>query len=380
MFRGVYIAAAVGCGLLARPAAASTVTFTGYVTDNLCFDKCQVAFNGQPGSGCDKCALDKTNVITNPEDHTVHCIRDVKACIDSGYSLLQNAGTAAAPDFQIRLKLDDAGNSEVFKLIETTQLHAGLSVVATGTDNGDGVLRGATFTQCNPNTTDCSTGTCVGCISTATTDDLQTPINPTMVLIHGAFMLLAWALFAPMAWLIKRHAGTVPFLRLTRKVKPFGKPFPLAFLLHGGLNTSAVVCTIIGGAIAAAEFDRRALFGHGALGLVVIITAIWQPFPAFFCRPVHGHPKRLLFNRVHRTGGVICLVGGGINVILGTFNYSTLWDPCIAPIFSGLAFSLIGVFIALAIGLEVKSLIGGGGDGGHGHGSVQTKSTKSAQL
>ena len=58
----------------------------------------------------------------------------------------------------------------------------------------------------------------------------------------------------------------------------------------------------------------------------------------------------------------------------------TLWDPCIAPIFSGLAFSLIGVFIALAIGLEVKSLIGGGGDGGHGHGSVQTKSTKSAQL
>ena len=38
MFRGVYIAAAVGCGLLARPAAASTVTFTGYVTDNLCFD------------------------------------------------------------------------------------------------------------------------------------------------------------------------------------------------------------------------------------------------------------------------------------------------------------------------------------------------------
>ena len=44
----------------------------------------------------------------------------------------------------------------------------------------------------------------------------------------------------------------------------------------------------------------------------------------------------------------------------------TLWDPCIAPIFSTLAFALIGVFIVLAISLEAKARHGGGGGGGHG--------------
>ena len=31
----------------------------------------------------------------------VHCIRDVQVCIDSGYGLMAQVGTAANPDYQV---------------------------------------------------------------------------------------------------------------------------------------------------------------------------------------------------------------------------------------------------------------------------------------
>lgn len=339
--------AAVGC------TEAVQVTYSGFVVDNLCFDKCQVSF-----PGCENCALDGTNVITQPEEHTVHCIRDVQACVDSGYALMQNAGDPLNPNYKIRYSFDGISNQRVVELINDSPLLNGFAVTAVGEDTGDGVLRNANFVACNTSATDCTSGICESgnCISLALTDSLQTSVSPNLVLLHGAFMICAWAFFAPVAWLIKRHVKTLPSLNLGRKVAGF----PLAFLLHGGLMLSAVICTIIGVSIAFADFDWRSIGAHGPIGIIVFILAIWQPLPAILCRPSHESPRRIWFNRVHRTGGALALLLGALNVILGTMNYRTLWDNCIAPIFMGIAFALIGILALSAIILEYMSRKGEG--------------------
>ena len=116
---------------------------------------------------------------------------------------------------------------------------------------------------------------------------------------------------------------------------------------------AAVVFTIVGVAIALLKFDRRALFGHYPLGLVVFAIVCFQPLPALICRPEHGQPRRKYFNWVHWLGGGLALGLGAVNVILGTLNYSTLWDNCVAPSFIFLAAAGIGFVVVLGIVLEV---------------------------
>eukprot|EP00657_Telonema_sp_P-1_P002686 TRINITY_DN16207_c0_g1_i1.p1 TRINITY_DN16207_c0_g1~~TRINITY_DN16207_c0_g1_i1.p1 ORF type:complete len:162 (+),score=51.16 TRINITY_DN16207_c0_g1_i1:1-486(+) len=118
------------------------------------------------------------------------------------------------------------------------------------------------------------------------------------------------------------------------------------------MMSTAVVFTITGVSIALAGFDHRALYGHGIIGVVVFIAALVQPLPALFCRPDHGQPKRKYFNRVHWSFGSLALVLGAVNVLLGTFNYMTLWDNCTAPVFIGCAAAGIGGVVVLGVVLE----------------------------
>ena len=51
--------------------------FTGVVADRLCVDK------------PDHIGVDGTNMLTSADQHTVHCLVDIAACVASGYCLMQ---------------------------------------------------------------------------------------------------------------------------------------------------------------------------------------------------------------------------------------------------------------------------------------------------
>merc|ERR1719191_2512415 len=57
----------------------TNVTYTGYVTDNLCWNK-----HGHV-------AIDGTNMAKEPEKHMLYCLR-LDACRNSGYSMMENTG------------------------------------------------------------------------------------------------------------------------------------------------------------------------------------------------------------------------------------------------------------------------------------------------
>ena len=115
-------------------AAAGTVTHTGYLVDLYCWDK------------PNHMAIDGANLGTEPEQHTVHCLRDVQRCIDGGYALLEKK--AGATSYSLKYKLDATGNANILKLIKTTKSIANFQVTATGTASADGLtLNGATFVE-----------------------------------------------------------------------------------------------------------------------------------------------------------------------------------------------------------------------------------------
>jgi len=97
------------------------VTYTGYLADNYCLE--------MPGG----IAIDGANLITSPGDHLVHCLRDVRECIESGYSLLENRGSAASPRYEIKYKLDQASNDKALDMIKDSELVDNYLVTVTGT-------------------------------------------------------------------------------------------------------------------------------------------------------------------------------------------------------------------------------------------------------
>jgi hypothetical protein len=165
-------------------------------------------------------------------------------------------------------------------------------------------------------------------------------------------MLIAWAFLAPTAWLIKRHQDGVNYLT-GGTVKIFG--YPLPFLLHGSFMLTAVFLTIVGGSIALITFPRRAMSGHLPIGYTVIAVAIFQPFPALFCRPEHDSPRRKYFNWVHKAGGATALILGPINVFLGCLNYRFLWDNCGVAQWYTLASIGVGLAVLAALFAECGS-------------------------
>jgi hypothetical protein len=69
--RAVLCVASLAAACSWQPVLAATVTYSGYVVDELCFDKCVA------DTGCDECALDKTNVLLRPQTHTVRDILSI---------------------------------------------------------------------------------------------------------------------------------------------------------------------------------------------------------------------------------------------------------------------------------------------------------------
>ncbi len=85
-------------------AASKTAVYNGYLSDTLCYtNKDSIAFDG-------------ANMKTNPEKHTVVCLKN-KSCAASGYGLLikNDSGTY---DFT---KFDNNGNKQIKALLKSTK-------------------------------------------------------------------------------------------------------------------------------------------------------------------------------------------------------------------------------------------------------------------
>mmetsp|Transcript_41574 Transcript_41574/g.75347 ORF Transcript_41574/g.75347 Transcript_41574/m.75347 type:complete len:367 (+) Transcript_41574:56-1156(+) len=351
-----------------RLVSGNLVSYSGYIIDYLCYDKCETA-----SSSCDKCALDRTDVIRSPKDHLVHCIRDVSVCIDSKYYLAENIGTTDSPDYRPRFEMDAAGNAYALDVIKASQRNRGLLVTAVGVDQGGGRLQVANMTECFGSSCD---GICLGCASDSGRPSHTSPVSRGLVHLHGACMLLAWAFIAPLAAVIKRHQFRLPFGLAEVRVRKF----PLGFVLHGAMMLTAVVLTLIGGIVALGAFERRAVAAHFPIGVAVILLAFWQPLPAIFCRPEHDSPRRKYFNWIHGGGGRLCIFCGVLNVFLGCYNFQTLWDNCTA--LGWWIPAAFGVFTSLVLAIVMECVARKGGPAKHEprHDPVQVIGSKSAEA
>jgi len=112
------------CLLLCLTSFALSETITGYLVDNFCWEM------------EDHIAIDGANLETNPGEHSVHCLKDIKSCVDSGYAIIVNEGTTANPSYERKYKLDSAGNTRALNLLRTTTAMNEYMVTATGSVSG----------------------------------------------------------------------------------------------------------------------------------------------------------------------------------------------------------------------------------------------------
>jgi len=108
------------------------VAVSGFLVDNYCWNK------------PNHLAIDGAKLGTAPQDHTVHCLRDVQECIDSGYAILEKP--AGASEYQVKYKLDAVGNANALKVIKATKSVKDFFVTAYGVP-ADGVLTDATIVE-----------------------------------------------------------------------------------------------------------------------------------------------------------------------------------------------------------------------------------------
>mmetsp|Transcript_25393 Transcript_25393/g.59084 ORF Transcript_25393/g.59084 Transcript_25393/m.59084 type:complete len:198 (+) Transcript_25393:102-695(+) len=128
-------------------ATGGQVVYSGYVVDNLCYNRVEGGGRG----------LDGSDVINAPADHTVHCLRDIADCYNSGFYV---AVRCADGSYRKRFTLEHPNtHSSVFSLISSTNTVAGLKITVTGTNAGGGSIQNGVATECTGN--DCD-GACTG--------------------------------------------------------------------------------------------------------------------------------------------------------------------------------------------------------------------------
>mmetsp|Transcript_13917 Transcript_13917/g.25659 ORF Transcript_13917/g.25659 Transcript_13917/m.25659 type:complete len:276 (+) Transcript_13917:92-919(+) len=111
------------------------VTYSGYVIDNLCYDR---VIDGIP-------ALDLSDILFRPQDHKVYCMRDVARCINSGFYLAYRCPDGS---YRPRFQLDETvSHGNTLSLIQSTSTSVGLAITVTG-DASSGSIHGGTVVEC----------------------------------------------------------------------------------------------------------------------------------------------------------------------------------------------------------------------------------------
>ena len=263
--------------------------------------------------------------LTNPDEHSVHCLVDIPICYDGGFELLVDP---EAPDTTHcrAYTLDTTGRDMVLaharaigdcdtcgdqgmqekgyratisgKLYDETS-KTPLLYVSSVDNSTVGCPGGATVP--NPEQLDCTSG----------------KYQPWIV-THGTLMMMSWGLLLPSGVIIARFA---------KHKKPDG----IWFKIHRAFQIFGLVLALIGWIIALVQFDvfsagikDNVSYIHGLVGCIVMSLGLLQPLNAFI-RP-HAPPpgdgapkavKRVVWEYVHKGSGYTAVVLAVITIFIG---------------------------------------------------------------
>ena len=325
-------------------------TYSGYLVDLYCYGL--VSSGGR--------ALDGTDVIKAPWTHTIHCLRDPPQCINGGYYLAYNRGTAAEPNYRPVFTFDATGNAAAIALLRTIPFgdprdhqDGYWRVRATGVSNGAGVLLNATMVRCTDDA-NCD-GKCTGdCASLNTDIDVAVTVDP-LLWAHMVLMSLSWGLLLP--------CGVLAALLLRGSPQTLGGA-PIWFQGHRALQSigwalqlAGLLCIVALKARSGSHFSTA----HEQLGLVVVVIGSLQPVNAVLRHlSCIGHPStdggksvgRRAWEWGHKGLGYGAVVLGAVNVVVGVvYAGQLLYTPSLVNAATALAVVCLGlVGIALLVG------------------------------
>ncbi|RHZ11940.1 hypothetical protein DYB37_013974 [Aphanomyces astaci] len=128
---------ATGASAQTCSAEGKTVTATGFIMDNLCIDTVNLMDNPT------------VKTLEGPDEHSIHCLVDVKSCVDSLYTLL------APPEngsnlYTVKYQLGVAGSALAKNYAENARLlggKKGFGATVTGVDDGTNELKCVTLSN-----------------------------------------------------------------------------------------------------------------------------------------------------------------------------------------------------------------------------------------
>jgi hypothetical protein len=297
----VAVLAVITCGAVR---AQSELGIKGYLSDKYCWDL--------PGS----VALDGARMRTNPERHTVHCMRDVARCRESGFMILRQVAQvcgngwcdiSADGDYEPVYQLDAAGNEQALALLDSTTAVRDFQVVVVGTV--------------------ADAGASLPTLAASSVTEAPGPQAPRLrgelpLFLHLLMMVCSWGALLPWG---------VAVASRTRGVAD-----PAWFVSHRRLQVTGWALQLLGFCCAVwycQVYSTHFASGHTKIGLTVVILGTLQPLNAYFRphplpqsedsllrRAVNGEPnawKRLVFECLHKGGGWTAVSLGMLNVVIG---------------------------------------------------------------
>lgn len=317
-------------------AAAAKTTHTGYLTDIYCWER------------PNRIALDGAKMDTEPQKHTVHCLRDIQVCIDSGYGVLEKA--SGSDTYTLKYTFDAEGNKNVLALVQKTRATSNFLVTVTGEADGS-VLKAATIVE----------GTGESAAEDEGDGDAGTPMSATikparttepLIFVHIVCMALGWGCCIPWAIALAR----------TRVLKIGGVLSDAWLRTHRRLNIAGWVLQLVGFAAIVAHVQGlgKPHFSsglHTTIGIVVVALGTLQPLNGLL-RPhkaADGEEQsgaRLWWERLHKSIGYVAVLLAIIVLCTG-IGHASLLSYSQATIGTAAALVVLGlapalVFYALA--------------------------------
>ena len=336
----------------------STTVYSGYLVDNYCY--------GIVNAG--GLALDGTDVIRAPWEHTIHCLRDPPQCTQNGYYLALNIGNST-PDYPIKFALDATGSANALALLQQTPFGSAedhtpgnYRVTATGTYSASrsaAVLSGATLVRCTGTIAQCD-GVCTGpgCSAAVSSTLVLTP--RTLLWAHVICMVVSWGLLLPL--------GVIWARGLRTNARQLGGQ-PIWFQGHRIIQSLGWALQLAGfGCILGLKNGKHFTAPHEILGLTVTIIGSLQPINAQLRHLKcigHASPDgsksaaRRAWEFLHKGLGYSAVIMGIANIFVG-YVYAKEFGfgdglPEFALIFICVS---LGLLLLLVIILEVLRLRG----------------------
>lgn len=346
----------MSCWCLALDGYAFQTNYTAYLIDGYCFSLVRAG----------SVAPDGSDVITQPDHHTLHCLRDVQQCRDSYFLAVNRAANGSTKnDYGIKFLLDDVSHQRVLTLLDSfpyghSRDHEGFRVRASGVHSGDGILRDAVFEVC-----DNSDG-CDGVCRTEfgghcdTPSDLDVVLQPGALLaLHAGCMLLSWGCLLPLGVVWARNSRTSD--------KMLGG-HPIWFAGHRILQSVGWLVQLVGFA-AIFVFKRGSHFRvrHEIIGLIVVCLGTTQPLNAqlrhlkcvgHFFADGSKTGRRRIWELSHKGVGYAAVTLGALNVVAGIFHAKQMrFGGGLTTLAVAFATICLGSIVALGVVFEVRRKI-----------------------